>query len=311
MNEALSVIIPVYNRESLVIRTLDSVYAQTYRPVELIVVDNNSTDNTLGRVEEWMENHQDATFRIKILKETTPGACAARQTGFRAATSGIVYFFDSDDVMHPQLAERAMQEFRSYPATDIVCWKVAYGDTSPGGKRAIKRSSARNILRRHMFNSMLSTQAYAVRSDYFRQHGGWNLNLPCWNDWELGLRLLLGNPAIRCLSATLATIYPQKDSITGTDHISRQGEWEKAIEAMERVSRNQPEPLRSRLLGMLLYRRVNLAALYNKEGDERIAKELLESSLATAGIARWKKSLLRFIYTYTSRGGRCAYLLWR
>ncbi len=310
MKDSISVIIPVYNRERLVIRTLDSIYAQTWRPIDLIIVDNNSTDSSLRVVEEWALAHTDDSFRVKILEEKEPGACAARQSGFEAATSDVIFFFDSDDVMHPMLVEKAMREFQSYPATDMVCWKVAYGDAIPGGKRGFKRFSRRNLLRRHLFNGMLSTQAYAVKASYFREFGGWNKDLRCWNDWELGLRLLLGNPVIRFIPEALATVYPQEQSITGTDHISRHGEWEKAIAAMERRSLMEPEPLRSRLISMLLYRRVNLAALYAKEGHHAAGKELLEKSLSATDISIFRKQILRLIYAYTSRGGRCAYLLW-
>ena len=310
MKDPLSVIIPVYNRESLVIRTLDSVYAQSWRPIELIVVDNNSTDNSRSVVEDWARQHADQNFKINILEEKTPGACAARQTGFEAATSDVVAFFDSDDTMHPDLAKTAMQDFLRDPDLDIVCWRVSYGADTPGGQRPYKRFSQRNPLRRHLLNGMLSTQAYAVKADYFRRHGGWDPTLPIWNDWELGLRLLLGNPHISFHPETRATVYPQVQSITGQNHVSRIKQFEAALNKMRQVSLNQPEPLRSRLMSLLLYRSVNLAALYKREGNPEAAAELLRHSLETTDEPAWRKVLLRLIYAYTSLGGRCAYLLW-
>ncbi len=308
--QPISVIIPVYNRENLVVRTLDSVYGQTYRPIQLIVVDNNSTDSTVKTVEKWKETHEHDDFKIIITEEKKPGAANARQTGFTLATGEVIMFFDSDDTMRPELIAKVMDKFKAHPHLDMVYWQTTYGSPTLHGKFNRKRFSTRNLLRRHMFNGLFSTQTYAVKADYFRKCGGWNTNLPCWNDWELGLRLLLNNPAIEAIPEPLVMIYPQTESITGTDFKSKHGKWEKAIEAMEKVSATQEEPLRSKLERMLLYRRVNLAALYKAEGATDIAESLLQQSLANSSVSLWRKQLLRLIYTYTSHGGRAAYLLW-
>ncbi|MDE6335749.1 MAG: glycosyltransferase [Muribaculaceae bacterium] len=304
----ISVIIPVYNREDLVVRTLDSVYAQTYRPIELIVVDNNSTDSSVKTVERWKDTHQHSDFDIILTHENKRGAANARQAGFNKATSDVVMFFDSDDAMRPELISKVMERFRTHPNVDMVYWQTAI--LTPDGRTTTKRFSSCNLLRRHIFNGMFCTISYAVKADYFKKCGGWNPVLTGWDDWELGLRLLLNNPVIEPIPEPLVVIYPQTESITGINFKSKHGEWEKAIEAMEKVSAAQKEPLRSQLQRMLLYRRVNLAALYKAEGAADIAESLLEQSLNTSFLPPWRKCLLRLIYHYTSHGGRAAYLLW-
>lgn len=306
----ISVIIPLYNRENLVTRTLDSVYAQTYRPIELIVVDNNSTDASVITVERWKEIHQHSDFRIILTHENKPGAANARQTGFERASSDIVMFFDSDDVMRPELINKVMDKFRAHPDADMVYWQTSL--LSPeSGRISPKRFSKRNILRRHLINGMLCTISYAVKADFFRKCGGWDTTLTGWDDWELGLRLLLNNPILEAIPQPLVIIYPQTESITGTDFKSKHGEWEKALTAMEKISDRREEPLKSKLNRLLLYRRVNLAALYKAEGASDIAESLLKQSLAASSVSTWRKWLLRLIYTYTSHGGRAAYLLWK
>lgn len=306
----ISVIIPVYNRADLVVRTLDSVYAQTYRPIELIVVDNNSTDSSVKTVERWKESHQNSDFDVILTHENKRGAANARQTGFTKASADVVMFFDSDDVMRPELIAKVMEKFRTHPNADMVYWQTIYGSPTLDGKSNRKRFSTRNLLRRHLFNGLFSTQTYAVKTDYFKKCDGWNPTLTGWDDWELGLRLLLNNPILEAIPEPLVIIYPQTESITGSDFKSKHGEWEKAIAAMEKVSSTQKEPLRSQLERMLLYRRVNLAALYKAEGASDIAESLLKQSLATSSVSTWRKWLLRIIYHYTSHGGRAAYLLW-
>ena len=75
----VSVIIPVLNRATLVGKTLESVVKQTYRPLEVIVVDNGSTDNTLETIEKWASSlKDDPSFKIIVSQEPHRGASHAR-----------------------------------------------------------------------------------------------------------------------------------------------------------------------------------------------------------------------------------------
>ena len=74
----ISVVIPAYNRAEYIERTLKSVKEQTYRPIELIIVDNNSTDSTKLICKRFLKAEETEGFKIKLLEEKTPGASAAR-----------------------------------------------------------------------------------------------------------------------------------------------------------------------------------------------------------------------------------------
>lgn len=111
---------------------------------------------------------------------------------------------------------------------------------------------------------------------------------------------------------TLVHIYPQTESITGTFFSDKPGEWEKAIEIMERYSETLPASMRFRILDMLLYRRMILAATYDQEGRPDLAQPLREQTMRMASrLPRWRQKLLGWIYNYRRRGGRAAYLLWK
>jgi glycosyltransferase involved in cell wall biosynthesis len=90
----VSVILPVYNRERSIVRAVDSVLAQTYQPVELIVVDDGSTDGTRRVLEQFGE-------RITLLTNAKRGVYAARNLGMRHARGEFIAFIDSDDVWLP------------------------------------------------------------------------------------------------------------------------------------------------------------------------------------------------------------------
>ncbi|MDE6754208.1 MAG: glycosyltransferase family 2 protein [Muribaculaceae bacterium] len=317
-NPPFSVVIPVKNRPDLITRCLDSVRSQSYRPIRIIVVDNNSTDNTRDVIEEWRSKNSDPELSLLLLSEEKPGAAAARNCGLQAVDTNWMLFFDSDDRMRPELILSVMEEAKKNPKLDLIYWRTAVVNFR---EEVIPKRFARfDLIKRHIYNGVFCTVSYALRTDFIRRIGGWDENLPCWDDWELGLRLLTARPNLKGIFRTLVHIYPQRESITGTDFHSRAGEWEKAIEKMEQHASTLPDPLRTRILRMLLYRRVNLAALYAAEGVVPCSKPWLAISPSQSlepqalslepKISKNDRLRLRLIYHYTRLGGRAAYLLW-
>jgi len=306
----ISVVVPVKNREDLILRALDSVRHQSYRPIRLIVVDNDSTDSTFRKVEEWKNRHEADDFSVTLVSETKPGAAAARNRGLREVTTEHMLFFDSDDVMLPDLAMTVMEEFDRHPKLDLIYWRTAVVNSR---EEVIPKRFARfDLIRRHIYNAVLCTVAYASRTDFIRKVGGWNENLSVWDDYELGLRLLAYEPNMKGIFRVLVHIHPQAESLTGLDFSSKAGQWEKALDTMGKESdRLFDSPLRERVLDMLTYRRVVLAAHYKSEGYPEFAEKLLSIALSSPLLSPFRRRLLKFIYKYTVRGGRAAYLLWR
>lgn len=101
----VSVIIPCYNVEAYVAEALDSVLAQDYPWLEVIAVDNNSTDGTLAILQTYEAQFPD---KIRVLQEKKQGAPAARNTGWRAAKGEWIQFLDADDLLLPGKIRRQM-----------------------------------------------------------------------------------------------------------------------------------------------------------------------------------------------------------
>ncbi|MDE7402499.1 MAG: glycosyltransferase family 2 protein [Muribaculaceae bacterium] len=309
-NPEFTVVIPVYNRANLIERSLDSAFAQTYRPLRVIVVDNNSTDNTNDVVSRWQATHRDnPDFRLDLYHEPTPGACAARNRGLQEVTSDYVYFFDSDDEMCPDLARTAMREAAESKA-DIIIWKS--GIMSRSGKARPSRITAESYLKQHFIYSILSTQRYMARTSLVREVGGWNNDARVWNDWELGIRLLLSNPTISIVPKILAIIHPQKESITGTSYLNNKGKWDNTLDIAEQIIREAEsesgETMYSARL-LLAYRRVNLGAHYHREGDAQRGLSQFKTALGDSTLSKKHRAALKLCYHYTRFGGRAAYLL--
>lgn len=92
----VSIIIPVYNAEEYLEEALDSCLQQTYGSIEIIGVDNNSTDNSREILLRYARNYPD---KIKVFAELEPGAPAARNRGLKEAGGEYIHFLDADDVL--------------------------------------------------------------------------------------------------------------------------------------------------------------------------------------------------------------------
>ena len=117
----VSIIIPVYNRAKLVEEALHSVYRQTYRPIEVVVVDDGSTDTTPAVVRDWMQAHQHEDFLCSYVSQSNSGAPAARNAGVEASTGQYIQFLDSDDKLLPQKLERGVQKLREENLDMVYC----------------------------------------------------------------------------------------------------------------------------------------------------------------------------------------------
>ncbi|WP_179068215.1 glycosyltransferase family 2 protein [Nostoc sp. C052] len=109
----LSVIIPVYNSEGSVAKTLQSVVAQTYHDFEIIIVDDGSTDKSIDICKQFHDS------RIKIVHQQNRGLAGARNTGIRHAQGEYLAFVDSDDLWLPEKLEKHLQHFERSPEVGV------------------------------------------------------------------------------------------------------------------------------------------------------------------------------------------------
>ncbi len=280
----VSIIIPVYNRAAVVPITLQTVLAQTYRPLQVVLVDNDSADHSLQVLEQFKQDHDSEDFKVVVTSENHHTAGAARNRGFESATGEWVLFFDSDDLMEQDLVEsyvniitKAQEKGREI---DLISAKSTL--VFPDGSQRPAPFHKRDLFANHILHGQLATQRYAVRREFFASTDGWNINLPGWNDWELGLRLLLANPRVTFMGGLSRVIINHNgaDSITGTEFHSRQGQWEYVINIMineVRCSRLKQQHKR-RFERLLEYRRLVLAAQYEREGCPELAKPLCQQA---------------------------------
>jgi len=108
----ISCIVPVFNGERYLKEALDSIRAQTYRPLEILVVDDGSTDGTAAVVATYDD-------QVRYLRQENAGPAAARNLGLSAIRGEIVAFLDADDLWHQEKLSRQIARFEARPGLDM------------------------------------------------------------------------------------------------------------------------------------------------------------------------------------------------
>lgn len=304
MKELVTVVVPVYNRKELVKRTLESILSQNYHPMEIIIVDNGSTDGTRAEMEKWLKSRKpDNSIQIKILDEQKKGASAARNRGFKEASGEFVIFFDSDDLMRNDLVSKAINEFRKSPDTEVVAWRCNLKLLD--GREKVPAYNPSSLLESHLIHSLLRPQGFMAKREFLEKTGPWNEELPGWNDWEYGLRIILKNPSVAVIPDILADVYSQKDSITGENFSAKAGMWEKALDSAIVLIEENNYPDKEKLKKIVSYRKIILAAHYAREGNKEAACGIKKEELIK--LPRRQRIILNFSFHYTRLGGRGAW----
>lgn len=229
----ITIVIPVRNREGLVGRTLDSIGRQTLRPLDVVLIDNCSTDNTLTVLQEWAQSVEGPDFRVSVVEECRPGAAQARNRGLECVETEWTMFFDSDDQMGASHVERVVREIEKYSEIELLGWDVGY--VRLDGTEKVLPFEIGDLRAHNILHGSLSTQRYCARTELFRRAGGWNPEVRIWDDIELGERLLklVSSSGLRKLREKSAvTVYQQADSISGLGDTERVDRCMHALQVM-------------------------------------------------------------------------------
>ena len=294
--------VPVKNRATLVLRTLNSIKAQTWRPINIIVVDNASTDGTWDSVGQWIASNSAPDFQVSLEYEATPGAACARNRGLEAVDTRLMMFFDSDDIMHPRHIERIMARFHTPDQPDLVYFRVLYHPIA-GGDRITKKPGS-DLMVTHICHALFRTQGYACETALARRAGGWDSELGGWDDLEFGTRIFLEARNRAYIPDVNVEVFARADSITGTQFRSRRGEWEKAIEKMDSALEKSKNYQSLKWRKVLAYKKTILAASYRREGDIGFGDSLMREVMNHELLNGYQKWFLRLVYKYAAMGGR-------
>lgn len=188
MSGLVSVIIPVFNRPTQIIEAVESVLEQNYRPLEIIVVDDGSTDETYAAMQE-LKSHNPQL--IKLVQTANRGPGPAREVGRQLAGGDYIQYLDSDDVLYSNKFELQVKALERNPQCQIAYGKTRYRSEDNFKESAHGKRTGEQI--ETMFPSFLAGRWWSTLTPLYRRAisdraGPW-LDLKQEEDWEYDARV--------------------------------------------------------------------------------------------------------------------------
>lgn len=218
----VSIIIPTYKRPHMLRRSINSVIAQTYKNIEIIIVDDNHPEDSFRKETEkiMLEYHLDK--RVHYLKHSqNVGGSAARNTGIINSHGLYITFLDDDDEYHKDKITKQVNVFLSSKQKKLAmvfCGMALFDfNNKLVEKIGIYLNDRRKLFEQHMKGGIFGTPMIMVPRTIFDEIGNFK-NLKCGQDYEFVLRILSGDYAVCPVPEELVYVYHHNEQrITGSN----------------------------------------------------------------------------------------------
>lgn len=195
MKPYFSVIIPLYNKEKYIEKTIKSVLNQFFNDFEIIVVDDGSTDNSLNIVSQFNST------KINIIKQSNKGVGAARNLGINHANADYIALLDADDCWHDNHLTEMKKQIDLFPQVGLYCnnYEVLYSKNNckkarfnfPYEEECV---IVKDYFKASIINSVAWTSSVGFAKTKFDGLGGFNESLKTAQDLDLWIRFALEHP---------------------------------------------------------------------------------------------------------------------
>ena len=194
VNSLVTVIIPSFNRGHLICNALESVRRQSHRPIEILVIDDGSTDDTKEIVGAWRNTFKDSHLSVVYRRQSNAGVSAARNQGIKLASGTIIQFLDSDDAIHVDKIAHQYKALRSKKGVRVVFSARTHLNSPEDILRVVSRpremadvsvvsGGGRALIPAHLGQSL-------ILKSVFRDLGLLDERLDRHEDWEYLVRIV-------------------------------------------------------------------------------------------------------------------------
>ncbi len=212
-NPKVSILIPLYNSEEYIAETLDSCLTQTYKNIEIIIVDDGSKDASLNIAKQYEKKYQN----IKVYTQKNSGASAARNKAFSLSSGEYIQYLDADDLLHPDKIRLQIEVLKNHDDKTLVF-----------GKWGTFQKSIENVIWENppvnknyddsiqflvdLWVSEMTVVAYSwlMSRKLVEESGGWNEKLSTNDDGEFSARIVFKASKILFVENSLG--YYRKDN---------------------------------------------------------------------------------------------------
>ncbi len=221
-----SIIVPVFNAGAYLDRAIASVRAQTWTDFELILVDDGSTDDAIGRASAIRDS------RLRILRQANAGAPSALNRGLAAASGEHVAFLDADDFWAPSKLERHRQSFQAHPDADVTFTGLVYVGADDAPLHLPPRRPTGTFTFEQLFVDYVigCSSAIAVRKSAMAVVGDVDPAFPYMYDLDLVLRLARLRPGNVVGIAEPLTFYRRRSGQQTSDWRPMAHYWERIVD---------------------------------------------------------------------------------
>ncbi len=293
----ISVIIPVYNRERTLHETLESILAQDLRPLEIVLVNNMSEDNSLDICEQFRDKNQSENLTIKVLNESKPGANASRNKGFKNSSGDYLYFFDSDDILYSGALETIYSNLylKKFPEVLLFRSNLILSEN----KKTIRPHRFSRKPEHQLYNPVISTHGAVLRRSVIEKTGLWDKTLYRWQDLEFGFRILLSAKELAWIkSKPLYEVRYHKQSISGNTYAKDHSLLDTSLEKIRTLIENIESPKLKYKCSKALCFKYNEIACEIKKEDKQLSELYYRKSLSLLPEKRKKVSEIMLLINY-------------
>lgn len=290
---AISVVMPLYNKENFVRRAIESVLQQTFREFELLVVDDGSTDGSKSIAESYTDP------RIRILSQANGGVAAARNSGIREATGSLIAFLDADDQWLPGFLAHIDQMQQAYPEAGMfaTAYEIRLTDGTIQYPQIVNNADHYRMGKAIRYFRVAAraqsgpacSSALAVRSEVFGEIGVFATGESLGEDIDMWGRIALQYPVI--WSSYVGAVYWQEDAGSASKAIIPRQEMpfvQTARKFLAADGARSPES-REDLLEYITFLQIILARQCVTVGNRGLAIKLLLAADTT--LLQWRSKL--------------------
>lgn len=271
----VSVIIPVYNAEKFIKKTIESVLNQTYKDYEIIIIDDGSTDNSKKILDEFKD-------KVRYFKQANSGVSSARNMAIKEAAGKYIALLDQDDIWYPEKLEKQISFIKENPNVGMVYGDCYYIDDKDKVIYRVfedQKYYQGKIFENLVIDNFVPIPTVLIKKEVLDKTGLFLENYSYAEEYELFIRIAKDYD-IGCINEVLAGYRVHDTNLSKNIDKSLQEDIRVKEDALQKYAK-QIEPIKNKVKRKLAGYYYEFGRFYQKAGQSKMARQYLAKSIKT------------------------------